>query len=181
MSRPNYAIPDNPVYNPAIPSLLNEDKASATQTFNPLFSRLIENAHAVKLAADVLQFQVGVLTGHDVTRSVDTHADLPAAAGLKPGTLFVVRSDETRGGKPAIYELNAAGQWVFVGDMGSNLQSQIYGSLAGHNIDPAAHGALFKSLKSDIKLLMYLIQQMQPVGAFLGAGSFLGADDSILI
>ena len=63
MARPNYAIPDSPAYNPAIPSLLDQDPASATQTFNPLFLRIIENAHAVKLAADRLREQVGEMQG----------------------------------------------------------------------------------------------------------------------
>ena len=163
MTRANYAIPINPVYNPEIPSLIDKDPASATLTFNPLFLRLIENAHALKLTADTLNFQVSMLTGYDIARTVNTHADLPSAAGLQVGTLVAVRSDETRGGISAIFELNAAGQWVFAGEMVCNLQSQI------------------QSMKNDIKLLMYLVQQMKPVGSFLGAGAYLGADDSILI
>ena len=163
MARANYAIPANPAYNPQIPSLMDKDSASATSTFNPLFLRLIENTHAVKLAADTLNFQVSMLTGFDVSRTVGAHSDLPSAAGLRPGTLIAVRSDETREGISAIYELDIAGQWVFVGEMACNLQSQI------------------QSMKNDIKLLMYLVQQMKPVGSFLGAGAFLGADDSILI
>ena len=48
MPGPNYPIPDNPVYDPNIPSLADDDLASATQTFNPLIQRLINNTHAIK-------------------------------------------------------------------------------------------------------------------------------------
>ena len=46
MSRRNFRIPEHPEYDPEIPELLNEDLASATGTFNPLFQRLIDNTHA---------------------------------------------------------------------------------------------------------------------------------------
>jgi hypothetical protein len=49
----NYPVPTNPVYNPEIRALQNSDPASATETFNPLIGRLIENTHAV--AQDVLE------------------------------------------------------------------------------------------------------------------------------
>ena len=47
MSRPNFIIPENVVYDHQIPILLNTDRVSATDTFNPLFQRLIDNTHAV--------------------------------------------------------------------------------------------------------------------------------------
>ena len=51
MSRRNCNIPEDPKYDPEIPELLNEDLASATGTFNPLFQRIINNTHAIfKLA-----------------------------------------------------------------------------------------------------------------------------------
>ena len=186
MSRPNYSIPENPRYNPVIPSLLDQDPASATNTFNPLFLRLIENAHAIKLAAETLQLQVSVLTGGHVARAVGTHANLPNGFDFLPGTRIAVRADETHGGLSTLYELNTEGQWIFIGEMAgsvfSNLFSQIADSVFAHDTDPQAHGSQFQSIKNDIKQLTYMIQQLQlgPAGSFLGAGAYLGADDSIL-
>ena len=51
MSRPNYPIPEDPVYDPNIEQLEDQDPASATQTFNPLIQRLIINTHAARKAA----------------------------------------------------------------------------------------------------------------------------------
>lgn len=47
-----YPIPENPAYNSQIRALQNDDFASAEDTFNPLFERLIENTEAVKLSVD---------------------------------------------------------------------------------------------------------------------------------
>lgn len=55
---PNYPIPENPVYNPEITQLQDTDPASATNTFNPLFQKLINNTHAVKKTADALKLEV---------------------------------------------------------------------------------------------------------------------------
>ncbi len=43
-----YPIPENPHYNTEIRELQDNDPASATDIFNPLVERLIENTHAVK-------------------------------------------------------------------------------------------------------------------------------------
>lgn len=43
-----YPIPENPQYNTEIRALQDSDPASATDIFNPLVERLIENTHAVK-------------------------------------------------------------------------------------------------------------------------------------
>jgi len=51
----NYPIPANPVYNEEIRALQNTDPASATDTFNPLIARLIENTAAVKKQASTKQ------------------------------------------------------------------------------------------------------------------------------
>lgn len=52
MERPDYVIPENPVYNAQIPALLDSDPARAETVFNPLFLRIITNVHAVKLFAE---------------------------------------------------------------------------------------------------------------------------------
>ena len=48
MEEEYYAVPDNPVYSAQIRKLKNEDPASADDTFNPLFGKIIENIAAVK-------------------------------------------------------------------------------------------------------------------------------------
>ena len=52
MAEKNYPIPENPQYNTEIRQLQDSDPASATSIFNPLFQRLIENIHAIKLLID---------------------------------------------------------------------------------------------------------------------------------
>ena len=48
----NYDIPVTPVYDGAIRKLENTDKASATDVFNPLFQKIINNVAAVKDGLD---------------------------------------------------------------------------------------------------------------------------------
>ena len=55
MADTNYPVPDQPVYNPNIRALQDSDPARASTIFNPLFTQLIENIHAVKKAADAAQ------------------------------------------------------------------------------------------------------------------------------
>ena len=83
MPGPNYPIPDKPVYDPNIPSLADEDPASATQTFNPLIQRLINNIHAVRAGASdgnidggpfVQPDPPGPITGHNENES--SHANM---------------------------------------------------------------------------------------------------------
>lgn len=52
MADTNYPIPEQPVYNPNIRQLQDSDPARASTIFNPLFSQIIENVHAVKKEAD---------------------------------------------------------------------------------------------------------------------------------
>lgn len=47
-----YTIPAQPQYSESIRRLQDSDPASASQTFNPLFARLIENIASVKRQAD---------------------------------------------------------------------------------------------------------------------------------
>lgn len=55
MPEQNYPIPESPVYDPIIRALQDSDPGRATTIFNPLFERLIENTHALKLLLNVLQ------------------------------------------------------------------------------------------------------------------------------
>lgn len=52
MAEEKYAIPTNPVYSENIRRLQDNDPASASQIFNPLIARLIENIASVKRTAD---------------------------------------------------------------------------------------------------------------------------------
>lgn len=114
MSRPNYVIPDNPVYDPEIPALLDEDPASASQVFNPLFQRLINNTHAVQLLFAVLRSQLMAITGYDISGAVGAFYELPPAGGFPVGTLFLVHADETREGRTTVYRVGEGSEWVFV-------------------------------------------------------------------
>ena len=44
----NYPISSNPIYDEEIRMLQDDDPASASDTFNPLFQKLIDNTHAIK-------------------------------------------------------------------------------------------------------------------------------------
>lgn len=48
--RDNYEMKDE--YTEEIPKLLDSDSASATDTFNPLFQKIINNIHSTKLKAE---------------------------------------------------------------------------------------------------------------------------------
>ncbi|WP_413778087.1 hypothetical protein [Caproicibacterium sp. XB1] len=57
--RPNYTLDSNPTYTEAIPTLLNDDPASASDVFNPLITKILNNqkanhqlAQAAKSSAD---------------------------------------------------------------------------------------------------------------------------------
>ena len=49
MDRPNYQLENDPAYTEEIPALLDSDQVSATNTFNPLFLKVLNNIKAVKL------------------------------------------------------------------------------------------------------------------------------------
>lgn len=58
MPDPTYIVPDNPTYNPEIRALQDSDPAKASTVFNPVLQQMIENTHAVKLAADALSERI---------------------------------------------------------------------------------------------------------------------------
>lgn len=45
-NRPNYTLDENPTYTEEIPALQNDDPASASDTFNPLITKLLNNQKA---------------------------------------------------------------------------------------------------------------------------------------
>jgi hypothetical protein len=69
-----------------------------------------------------LGLKIDALSGFNITKAVDTHADLmnedPSA--LADGTLYLVRSDETRDGVTTVYEA-ISGEWVFLAVFNINL------------------------------------------------------------
>ena len=52
-----YKIPESPQYSEKIRKLQNDDPASASETFNPLFEQIIENIAALKRMLDALSAQ----------------------------------------------------------------------------------------------------------------------------
>ena len=49
--RPNYPIDENPTYSDQIPELMDTDPASATNTFNPLIIKILNNIKATHILA----------------------------------------------------------------------------------------------------------------------------------
>jgi len=45
-NRPNYTLDENPTYTEEIPALQNDDPASASDTFNPLITKILNNQKA---------------------------------------------------------------------------------------------------------------------------------------
>ena len=86
MARPNYEIPENPIYDPVIPALIDEDPASATEVFNPLVQRLITNTHAVRN-----DLTLHTHTASDIDSGTIDSARLPLATTnpVGPGTASV--------------------------------------------------------------------------------------------
>ena len=60
--RPNYPVQQNPEYDPNIPVILNTDRVNADVTVNRVFTDIINNVHAIKLLADILESEVSNLT-----------------------------------------------------------------------------------------------------------------------
>ena len=56
MPEEKYIIPASPQYSEDIRKLQDQDEASASKVFNPLYSRLIENIASVKRQADQAVF-----------------------------------------------------------------------------------------------------------------------------
>lgn len=54
-TRPNYILDTNPAYTETIPTLLNDDPASASDIFNPLFTKILNNQKANHKLAQAAQ------------------------------------------------------------------------------------------------------------------------------
>lgn len=52
MADKNYEIPENPIYDPVIRRIQNEDPVNAEEVLNPILEKLVENIAAVKETAD---------------------------------------------------------------------------------------------------------------------------------
>ncbi|MCL1862015.1 MAG: hypothetical protein FWF78_00425 [Defluviitaleaceae bacterium] len=149
MSRPNFIIPDNPIYDENIPALLDQDPASASLVFNPLFLRLIINIHALKQTTDVFRALLYAITGYEINNAVNTFSELPPAGGLSEGTFFLVMEDETRGGKSSVYKI-VGGEWVFFGRVTEQ-------GIDEHNQDPNAHENRFSEMQTQIDYLTKIV------------------------
>ena len=55
-----YTLPDNPTYHEDIRKLQDSDPASASNTFNPVLQKIVENTHYAKLRADEAAEAAGV-------------------------------------------------------------------------------------------------------------------------
>jgi len=61
MADPIYELKPNPTYDAEIRALQDSDPAHASTVFNPLFEKIVNNIHAVKLAGDELAESVEML------------------------------------------------------------------------------------------------------------------------
>jgi len=67
--------------------------------------------------------KISALTGLEVDGAVDDHASLLTLTGLVPGTIILVRRDETQGGISALYVLKENGEWEFLSEFNIDMQS----------------------------------------------------------
>lgn len=109
----DYPISANPVYTTNIRALQDTDPARASDIFNPLFMKILDNIHAIKLAADTL-------AGVTLSGIVEKYSALPPADGLVNGVMYLVQKDETRldskgNPKSTIYKV-VDGVWEYVRD-----------------------------------------------------------------
>jgi len=116
-NRENYDVQENAVYDANIPTLLNTDPASASNTFNPLVQRLVTNIHAVKNISDTIKIQLEALTGLEIDGLAEMFAGLPQASEFAAGTTFLVKADETQSGQASLWRVEA-GSWVSIGVLG---------------------------------------------------------------
>ncbi|MCL2617923.1 MAG: hypothetical protein FWD98_02595 [Defluviitaleaceae bacterium] len=79
----------------------------------------------LKLMVNSLDEKLNSLTGFNITGAVDRFADLPDPLGLPSGTIYLVRTDETRGNVTAIYEVNSSQAWVFLAEFTINLEGYV--------------------------------------------------------
>lgn len=85
MAEEKYAVPANPTYSENIRKLQDTDPASASQIFNPLFSRLIENIASVKREADEARATASSIVKLDITVPAEGWGDSPAEEGEPEG------------------------------------------------------------------------------------------------
>jgi hypothetical protein len=55
-----YPMPDSPAYDEELRALKDSDPASASETFNPLIEKMVENTHFVKKRTDALNDSLDV-------------------------------------------------------------------------------------------------------------------------
>lgn len=83
-----YIIPDSPQYSEEIRKLQDTDPASASQIFNPLFARLIENIASVKRQADRTETAASSILSMELTIPAEGWKASPGETG-EPGGLCV--------------------------------------------------------------------------------------------
>lgn len=93
MAEEKYAIPANPTYSEEIRKLQDTDPASASQIFNPLFVRIIENVASVKRQTDEVGVTASSIVTLDVTVPAEGWKAGPAEEG-EPKGLYVDIPDE---------------------------------------------------------------------------------------
>jgi len=107
------------------------EQTASTQVIDGLTSGSVTAAlsanqgRVLKLKINSLEDQFNSLTGFNITGAVDRFADLPDPSGKPHGTMFLVRTDETRGGITAIYEVDAAHEWIFLAEFTINLEGYV--------------------------------------------------------
>ena len=105
MQRPNYQIPTNPVYNPNIPALLDSDPASATDTFNPVIQKLVDNTHAVHDLATKNAGTTNTLELHNTDPTA--HADIRQAINAAANPPTMTQAQAEAGTNTAIQSVTA--------------------------------------------------------------------------
>lgn len=97
MAEEKYAVPANPTYSEKIRKLQDTDPASASQIFNPLFSRLIENIAYVKREADEVSVTASSIVRLDLTVPAEGWGDSPAEEGEPEGLCVDVLDERIQG------------------------------------------------------------------------------------
>jgi len=109
--REDYPLDVGHLYDPNIAKILDTDPVRASTSVNPVFTQIINNVESMRRTFEA---KLEALTGMVISGSVDGHVNLPDPAGLTPGTLFIVRNDETNDGQTTLWEVSAGHEWVFV-------------------------------------------------------------------
>ena len=85
MARPNYTLDETPTYTEEIPALQNDDPASASDVFNPLFTKILNNQKATHtLAVDAKNVADAALPANEKgtangVASLDSAGKIPKA------------------------------------------------------------------------------------------------------